>query len=139
MRIFFLDDNHNRYKVFASNCIGHTIDYAQTAEQALRMLATNEYDIIFLDHDLNEEHYTGDYSLAPTGFTVAKQMREFNHLHGAKVVVHSLNSDGRQNIKSAIKDCYSVWIPEDGLPTMLWTHPVDDLLERIKILEDRSV
>lgn len=139
MRIFFLDDDYGRYKVFCQNCIGHSLDYAQTADQALKMLAENEYDIIFLDHDLNEEHYVGDYTKMPTGFTVAKQMRDFKHLHGTQVVVHSLNPAGRQNIKSAIKDCFTVWIPEDGLPIMLWKLQIDDLMSRIKQLVDQSV
>ena len=61
MRILLLEDSQERVKWFVKQLIGNVIDFAYTSDQANKFLLENEYDVIFLDHDLDEEHYVAMY------------------------------------------------------------------------------
>jgi hypothetical protein len=50
-RVFVLDDTEDRLSWFRQRVPGFR--YAKTAEQALRILSTEQFDCVFLDHDLS--------------------------------------------------------------------------------------
>lgn len=108
MKILFLDDSSTRTTMFMSNWIGNEIHTVATADGALKLLESNKYDMIFLDHDLEEEHYDMTKPEDKNGFFVARKMLEFKHLHGQTVVLHSLNQNGRENMESVLKDDFNV-------------------------------
>jgi CheY-like chemotaxis protein len=123
MRILFLDDMKSRRDVFRQNSIGHVVDFAISAEQCLDFLKKNEYDVIYLDHDLKAEHYEfgRDTSKDEDGSFVARKMRDMTQHHGKTVIVHSLNPNGRQNILSILKDLFRVYLgPEDFRIGEIW-------------------
>ena len=122
MRILFLDDMNSRREAFKRNAIGHTVDFAITAQQAIDLLKKNEYDVIYLDHDLEEDHYQANRNTDSDedGRFVARALREMVQHHGKIVIVHSLNEAGRHNIKSILHDVFDVWMPENVRFGELW-------------------
>jgi CheY-like chemotaxis protein len=92
MKIFILEDDPDRMEVFHLQLAGHEIVHADTAQKAIRILDTQGFDLILLDHDL------GGMQMMPntdtnTGSEVVRWM-----LTGMQkfptVIVHSHNPDG---------------------------------------------
>jgi hypothetical protein len=57
IRVFLLEDDERRHHWFATRVKGDVLDVADTVERARELLSGNNYDAIFLDHDLHLEHY----------------------------------------------------------------------------------
>ena len=109
MRVLLLEDSMERISWFAKRLIGKVVDYAYTADQANEFLLKNTYDIIFLDHDLAEEHYVAMYQpldtqLIGTGVDTAKFIANNKCSPKAQIIIHSLNSVGSQNIFAILDD-----------------------------------
>lgn len=138
MRILFLDDMKSRRDVFKQKSIGCSVDFATTAQEAIDFLRKNEYDAIYLDHDLEDEHYQCNKDDHEDGRFVAKKLLEMAQHHGKTVIVHSLNSNGRANIRSILKDKFDVWLPENCGVTNLWTVEVSVLMGAIKKFNDKN-
>lgn len=109
MRVLVLDDMNTRHKWFITALIGHNYHPVYTSESAIEQLKVQEFDMIFLDHDLEENHYnvwTGAEldeesffsRLERTGYDVVKWMVENNNNKQAQVVVHSLNEAGSRRM-----------------------------------------
>jgi CheY-like chemotaxis protein len=66
--------------------------YCTTADEAIRALSSQEFRVVFLDHDLHWMHAADNAIVKGTGKEVAR------HLRGMKfqgiVVIHSKNEDG---------------------------------------------
>lgn len=131
MKILFLDDMKSRRDVFQQNAIGHSVDFAITAQEAIELLKKNEYDVIYLDHDLEESHYHSKKEDDEDGAFVARHLRDMKQHHGKIVIVHSLNPDGRANIKSLLHDLFDVWMPENIRIAELWKIEVATLIGAI--------
>lgn len=53
LRILVLEDNGNRFNIFYDALgVENEICWAQTADQAIAFLSDNDFDVLFLDHDL---------------------------------------------------------------------------------------
>ncbi len=106
MRILILEDDENRIAKFRENFIGCILDITKDPNEANRWLQENQYDMIFLDHDLEDSHYLEDcLSKETTGLCTADFLG--NNLHCNKkavVIIHSLNPAGRERMKLACKD-----------------------------------
>lgn len=103
MKVLFLDDCPVRHKEFMENWIGHLVDWAWTAEQAKKFLEVNEYDLVMLDHDLEQQHYA-EKCFARTGGEVAQFMANTpERFEKTNIIVHSLNFDGRKRIIQILK------------------------------------
>jgi CheY-like chemotaxis protein len=132
MKIMFLDDMKSRRDVFQRSSTGHTVDFAVNANQAIDLLKANLYDMIYLDHDLEAEHYDHNKDTDKDGSFVARALKEMIQHHGKIVIVHSLNPAGRANIKSILGDDFDIWMTENiGHPT-LWQIDVNTLYGAIK-------
>lgn len=138
MRILFLDDMKSRRDVFQTRAVGHTVDFAITAQEAIDLLKKNEYDVIYLDHDLEESHYHAKKEGDEDGAFVARHLMEMAQHHGKTVIVHSLNPDGRANIKSLLKDLFDVWTPENVRVSELWKVEVSTLIAAIRKFNSQS-
>ena len=132
MKILFLDDMKSRRDVFQQNAIGHVVDFAVNAQEALAFLREKEYDAIYLDHDLEDAHYKDTKEDDENGLFVARHLREMTKHHGKIVIVHSLNPDGRANIKSVLNVHFDVWMPENVRVAELWKVEVTVLLGAIE-------
>jgi len=131
MKILFLDDMKSRRDRFQQSAIGHSVDFAITAQEAIDLLDKNEYDAIYLDHDLEESHYHITKEDDKDGRFVANHLRAMKQHHGKIVIVHSLNPDGRANIKSLLQDLFDVWMPENVRVAELWKVDVNVLFGAI--------
>ena len=100
MRVLLVEDDDNRRRWFRQMMIGVPIDVTLDVEEAKRFIDANEYDQIFLDHDLSEEHYAvwregSDKHDATTGYAVADYLAANpEKSKDAEIIVHSLNPHG---------------------------------------------
>ncbi len=51
----FLDDDDRRHKEFKRAAVGHVVQRAFGAREAIRLLRENAYDRVYLDYDLDED------------------------------------------------------------------------------------
>ena len=105
IRVFLLDDDQRRHRWFATRFKGDVIDVAHDVDQARELLAVNNYDAIFLDHDLHPEHYE---SSAPdderTGYAIALWLASNPELQRAStILVHTRNADGAMRMVEELR------------------------------------
>ncbi len=128
MRIFLLEDSLPRVSWFRESFIGCILDLAFTVDHGIQLLEANEYDVIFLDHDLCDDHYMcflEGKELTPelletTGRTVARWLGEHpEKSKWAHIVLHSMNDSGRESMKSYLKGRKVDSVPYDQLKKRL--------------------
>ncbi len=109
MNILFLDDDENRHELFgvwAQNRTGILASPRSYKEFKAICTIFEEWDIIFLDHDLGIDdqmcipHVTNRF---PTGSDVARYMVE-NNIKAKKIIIHSYNSVGAANMMNIFKE-----------------------------------
>src|SRR5688500_19540741 len=83
--VFLLDDDRRRHRWFEKRFAGDNLDIAETVEDAKKFLAEENYDAIFLDHDLLPHHYeSNDHDdFGTTGFAIAEFLNERAELQRA--------------------------------------------------------
>ena len=95
-RILIVEDDEMRRSWFDLQFARFERDVTDQVAQAIQWLAQRDYDLIFLDHDLAEEHYfvtVADDGL--TGYAVAAWLAENPHQQTqALIIIHSLNYPG---------------------------------------------
>jgi len=104
MRILVLEDDENRQEWFLKRFWQETVDIATSASNAIEMLKRSKYAVIFLDHDLEYQHYGSDSrDDSNTGYAVASWLAENARLQPfAQVIVHSVNPSGAPRMVSAL-------------------------------------
>jgi len=100
MRILILDDDKSRLVKFKKKFFNHTTECVETAKAAINKLDAENYDYVFLDHDLGGQVYvpSGDN----TGYEVAKWLAENPHKQPEVIVIHSFNPVGAENMKRVL-------------------------------------
>lgn len=94
--VFLLDDDRRRHRWFEKRFSGDTIAIAETVAAAKELLEQENYDAIFLDHDLLPHHYeSNDHDdFANTGFAIAEWLNQRPELQrAATIIVHTRNAD----------------------------------------------
>ena len=107
MKILVLDDMEERQKWFADKLPKYVdnpeIFVAKDVDEAIKCFQEiNEFDIMFLDHDLGGRIYV-DSNDPNTGYQVAKYMVE-NGIKGKEIIIHTLNYAGAQNMMALLPD-----------------------------------
>lgn len=106
LSIFLLDDDTRRHEWFAKRFARDHLDIASDVRSAIRLLSTNVYDAIFLDHDLLPEHYEMD-SLEDeqrTGYAVAAWLAAHPDLQPASMIlVHTRNADAAMKMVEELR------------------------------------
>jgi CheY-like chemotaxis protein len=117
MRILILEDDENRIKKFRENFIGCDLFITKNPQEANQWLEGHEFDIIFLDHDLEDSHYLVDtVDRERTGLCTAEFLgNNLNLCKNATVIVHSLNPSGRTRMMQALGTRVKHEIPFVGL------------------------
>lgn len=100
MKILFLDDDEIRQRKFRSGC--PWADIVETAEEAITALQKTVYHIVCLDHDLGGEIYVNS-EREDTGMGVVRWIVA-NRPAITMVIVHSLNTDGSQQMVEALQE-----------------------------------
>lgn len=105
MRILVVEDDEWRWRTFRRWLRGHDVRLARTSQEAIQSLSTEDFDLIFLDHDLD-----GKVLVSPedreTGAEVARFLRE-QHIK-TPVVVHSHNPEGAAHILRLLPNATAV-------------------------------
>lgn len=103
MRVLVLEDMQTRIEWFRQALIGNVVDFVVCVADAKILLAKNNYDMIFLDHDLRDVHY-GDINAEPeeTGYAAVQWMISEKNNKQAKVIIHSMSS-GAPRMETALK------------------------------------
>jgi CheY-like chemotaxis protein len=104
MKIFILEDDPNRIAALQRKLIGHSVIVAETAVMAILALDTEEFDLIFLDHDLGGDQMV-DGSEKNTGSEVVRFMEKMYREDGwswPTTIIHSLNVYEARNMESAL-------------------------------------
>jgi DNA-binding NtrC family response regulator len=122
MNVLFLDDSHHRL-VSLMDALSQmdilkniNIDYAPSAQQAIDKLSKdNKYNMIFLDHDLEDFHYSNQSARERTGQEVAQWIAD-NKIDCDFIMVHSWNPQGSKRMVDIMKDkyCNVVYLPFDS-------------------------
>lgn len=102
-KIFVLEDNEDRITWFRGKLASiQEVVYSKKAGEAIGLLTATKFDLIFLDHDLDNEVFvdsrmeldSGDWN---TGYQVAKKLIDTVN-KDTVIIVHSMNPDGANNI-----------------------------------------
>jgi CheY-like chemotaxis protein len=102
-RILFLDDNPFRHSALKKNSTQFSVDHVYTANEALKRLSIENYDMIMLDHDLNEDPDT--LKINPDGEYVAAYMSKNMQQHReTPIIIHSLNQPGSMRMQKLLED-----------------------------------
>lgn len=94
--VFLLDDDRRRHRWFEKRFDGDDLDIAETVDQAKEFLSSDNYDAIFLDHDLLPHHYESNEhdDFENTGYAIAEWLTERSDLQkAATIIVHTRNAD----------------------------------------------
>lgn len=94
--VFLLDDDLRRHAWFEKRFKGDELHIAENVEEAKALLEAENFDAIFLDHDLLPHHYESndhdDYER--TGYAIAEFLNDRAELQrAATIIVHTRNAD----------------------------------------------
>lgn len=108
MKILILEDNEDRIIQFKNNFALYPPTVVENANDAIKQLTDNKWDVLFLDHDLGGSvHVSIDEK--NTGSEVARFLKKNPDKIPGLVILHSLNIDGRKNMKMLIPS--SIMVP----------------------------
>ena len=107
MKLFILDDSLERLKRFRKEChpswdVVTAMTYLEGVERA-----KEKFDIMFLDHDLNQEDEgSKDVERENCGTNFAKWLVK-NYDHDCPIILHSLNPVGGNNMMKILESKFS--------------------------------
>jgi CheY-like chemotaxis protein len=109
MKLFILEDNIKRIEYLRNQFIACEIQHSACTKEAISILCSEKFDIIFLDHDLSE---ITDWQMEGTGYEVAYFLGNNdtpnNH---AKLVVHSMNPEGSEQMMLTLRNRAAIKLP----------------------------
>lgn len=110
-KILILEDDYFRIKHFKKRLIGkfEVLDIVDKASDCIKKLSKNKYDLIFLDHDLDNDQFVPTKH-SNTGSEVARWFLENpkNENWNSTIILHSLNPTGRKFMKSSIPNSFEI-------------------------------
>ena len=118
MATLFLDDNKERIKKI-KNSVPYTITIVTTTEACISKLEEDEWDLVFLDHDLNGEVYV-DSGRKDCGMEVVRWIIK-NQPIIRNIIIHTHNTEaGLLMLKQLQSAKYKAnYIPFDNLISQL--------------------
>lgn len=105
MNIMILEDSPERCEFFRKFLSGHVLYFYDNAEAAKTALRLQEFDMIFLDHDLEGQVYVNS-DHENTGYQVAKYIADKNI--ETQVIIHTMNYSGAGRMLSVLPN--SKWV-----------------------------
>lgn len=111
-RILVLEDDPERHKAFKNRFAelqsDATYTIVETAQDCESLLKSEEYELIFLDHDLGGKVFVDSKDLN-TGAAVARWIAKNKEsiLGDPIFIVHSLNPDGSEYMRQTISEVFS--------------------------------
>ena len=117
MRILVLEDMEPRKLQFKGQHGHHYLKIVETPQECIKELEENEWDWLFLDHDLGGEVFCP--SDEKSGYAVACWLEEHPDKKPEYIVVHTENTAGRDKMMAALPE--SKWIQ------WAWLFDVEDM------------
>jgi len=104
MRIFILEDDPNRMKLFNRTLHTHTIYHADNVKDAIKILeSTDGISVLLVDHDLDHKVFVNSNE-SNTGYQLAKWIKTSGKNY-MQIIIHSMNVVGANNIKNELSNC----------------------------------
>lgn len=106
-RVLFVDDMRERWEIFndlykCSETAHVEFVWAQNYDEAITQLQNGKWDVVFLDHDLEDAHYSSEKQGWRDGTAIADWIREHTPPIG-EAICHSLNPVGRMRMVQILK------------------------------------
>lgn len=120
MTALVLEDDINRISQFRKVLFNYKTTYTDSASNCIYLLEHNKYDLIFLDHDLDNRVFV-NIDEKNTGSEVARWINlNYNNFlnKDSIIIVHSLNDVGSTNMIKLIPN--SKYVP------LIWIKTVFD-------------
>ncbi len=97
MKIFILDDAHDRHTLLRSflnkEVVEAQISSAYNYDEGIRLVSSQDFDLMFLDHDLGEVYYE-HYAARKNGTSFVRELTTLPMLRPKAIFIHSMNPDG---------------------------------------------
>ena len=110
-KILILEDDLQRVKLFSENFMNAELIFTQIPAEAIHHLKIEEFDYLFLDHDLGGKVYAP--SDENSGYEVARWLEEHPDRQPKHIILHSLNPAGVTRMQQAL--------PEAKVVPFVWT------------------
>lgn len=117
MKILLVEDNPVRQQYFKRSLKGCTVTFARTAKEAQHALDEDLFEVVLLDHDLENPQ--------ETGYDVALHLRETANRH-ALVIIHSMNIPAARRMAAVCPGSHLLSIRE--LRRMTEREPLTEIL-----------
>lgn len=102
MKVLVLEDDILRIDTFKNKLNEVNLTIVHHADDAIKLLKENVYDIVFLDHDLDGGAYIST-NVYNTGSTVARNMHNTLNTK-TPIVIHSWNPVGAEYMEKVMTD-----------------------------------
>jgi CheY-like chemotaxis protein len=99
--ILLLDNNQHRITFFQNALKQHKVTVCRHAKAAIKALKDKRFDLIFLDHDLDDASDPDDEN---SGSEVARFIANHDIEYGS-IILHSENRLGRESMESILGNC----------------------------------
>jgi len=122
MKILILEDDKERIKQFKWWAYqNHQLTIVSTVGDTISELEENEFDLLCLDHDLGQEVYVESTGKEETGYLVALWLAENPERKPEHIIIHSLNTVGRENMKAVL--------PEATVYPFVWMNTIEEIFQ----------
>ena len=128
--VLILEANTYRAQKFKEQWEGHLSVVVRTAEQAILMMETIRWDVVFLDHDLGVGDPI-DSTSKESGAEAARWIAnpENKWMRPYVVVIHTMNPQGRRNMAKLLP--WAVVCDNEA-----WEHPAGQLKDNLHSAKD---
>jgi CheY-like chemotaxis protein len=105
MKVFILEDDEQRIKLFEEALAGHEVTIARSCGGPMGAYRKFQppYDLILLDHDLDQRQMVSSDD-EETGFQFVKFMGKAPEVNQPEVIIHSYNPDGAKAMHRLLDD-----------------------------------
>jgi CheY-like chemotaxis protein len=109
MNILILEDNPIRVDIFKNLFKSHTLFIT---EKAIKTCENINYNVLFLDHDLEGKIWM-DSNEEQTGYSFVKKLVQTDFQKNTLCYIHSLNPIGANNMVNLLHDYGrdAIWVP----------------------------
>jgi CheY-like chemotaxis protein len=103
MKVFLLEDSYERMQRFRKLFQKHSIIHSADSQEAIEILAKESFDLICLDHDLNE-HDT-NWIASGNGYEVACFLgANPTPNDNALILIHTMNPPGGDRMQASLSN-----------------------------------
>lgn len=103
MKVFLLEDSYQRVEKFKKLFQEHSLTHSADSQEAIEILANQAFDLICLDHDLNE--HDNEWIASGDGYEVANFLGNSQTPNdNALILIHTMNPPGGDRMVAALQN-----------------------------------